>query len=103
MSKGAIVRPKLAAKIAPDENSTWRGLFAAVVLQAIADLRSDDLCTAIDAAVFLTSRGIGLWLEGAGFPFVRIDLLDMPRAWKYMNKQRNLRWRAYRKVTQGLD
>ena len=48
----------------------WRELGIAVLLQAVLDTRGEDEVRALDAALWLTSEDVPLWLEAVGLPDV---------------------------------
>lgn len=56
-----------------DVEDPFRGLIAAVVVQAIKDLRNRDPVQRLSAWQFLTNDG-ALWLEGAGLSLEKIDV-----------------------------
>jgi len=49
-------------------DASWRGLMAAVIVQAVADLKNPNPVTALDAALFLTGDDFALWAEAVGVP-----------------------------------
>ena len=48
----------------------FKALAIAVIIQAIIDLKSDDIARSLDAALWLTSSDMPLWLEAVGLPDV---------------------------------
>jgi len=49
-------------------DTSWRGLMAAVIAQAVADLKSPDLIKSLDAVLFMTGDDFPLWAEAVGAP-----------------------------------
>ena len=49
-------------------DTSWRGLMAAVIAQAVRDLKCSDPATALDALLFLTGDDFPLWAEAIGAP-----------------------------------
>lgn len=61
------------------EHAQLGSLASAVVLQALADFRSDnDPVRAVDANLFLVSKDAGIWFEVAGIPFADPRMLLVP-------------------------
>jgi hypothetical protein len=48
----------------------WHALMLGVIIQAIADAKGDDMAKSLDAALWLTSSDLPLWLEAVGLPDV---------------------------------
>ena len=46
----------------------YKVLALATILQAVRDLKSNDLPSSLDAAMFLTGDDFPLWAEAAGIP-----------------------------------
>ncbi|HMN00183.1 MAG: hypothetical protein DYG87_03715 [Anaerolineae bacterium CFX3] len=44
----------------------WRGLMSAVIVQAVEDAKSKETEKALDAALWLVSEDVPLWLEAVG-------------------------------------
>jgi hypothetical protein len=65
------------------DTGAWRELMAAVIVQAVEDTKSDETEKALDAALWLVSDDMPLWLEAVGLPDVdALKLVTSGRARK---------------------
>ena len=48
----------------------YKALAVSVIVQAIKDLKDDNIVRSLDAALFLTGEDVPLWLEAVGMPDV---------------------------------
>lgn len=74
-----------------NEVGGWRELGIAVLIQAIQDAKSEDELKALDAALWLVSDDVPLWLEGVGLPDV--DALKLVTTGKARKAKRVDGWR----------
>lgn len=51
------------------ERADLKPLAAAVILQAIRDMKHGDTVRALDAALWFVSDDFGIWAEACGIPF----------------------------------
>lgn len=74
-----------------NELGGWRELGMAVLIQAIQDVRGNDEIIALDAALWLVSDDVPLWLEAVGLPDV--DALKLITTGNARNAKRLKGWR----------
>jgi len=71
-----------------NDNGGWCELGTAVLLQAVQDARGKDEVKALDAALWLVSDDLPLWLEAVGLPdadALKLITTGTARKVKYLN------------------
>ena len=59
-------------KVRKCEKEGYKALAVSVIVQALKDLKDDNIARALDAALFLTGDDVPLWLEAVGMPDVDV-------------------------------